>query len=84
MPTAKAITNIVRGRVRRQSSVGVRATRTTAQSQRNGTSGRRDASTSALIEISPTSAQSRHTRLGGGGDAAGASQSARTGLVMPS
>ena len=45
--------------------------------------GRASASRTTSGGSAATSTQSRHTRRGGGGDAAGASHSARTGLVIP-
>jgi hypothetical protein len=82
-PAANAIASIVSGRMRRQSSVGTSTMSTIAHSQRQGTSGLAAASMSTSGGSTATSSQSRQTRRGGGGWAAGASQSARTGLVMP-
>ncbi len=84
-PTPNAIASIRSGCVRRHSRVGTRATSTPTQSQRHGTSsGRTAASNTATSGSTATSTQSRQTRRGGGGTAAGASQSERRGLVMPS
>ena len=70
--------------MRRHSSVGTSAISIAAQSHRHGTSDRVAASNSASSGITATSAQSRQTRRGGGGDAAGACHSELSRRVMPS
>ncbi len=77
------ITTISSGRVRRQSSVGTMTIRMTTAAAAFGTSVRTRPSNTASNGSTAMSTQSRHTRFGGAGDAAGAFHTERSRPIMP-